>query len=318
MTKAEIMQKKLFNKFLMVPLALGVVGCEAPLNLEGVEQELKKPFHRYDQLQAAASNEQKKVIVGASGTVLSSADSGQTWQRTELDGRPSLIDIASCPDGSFIALSIDRKLWVSDAEAMQWQQKNIETMEEVLAVECNDNGYWVTGSFSTVLSSSDGGDSWNENSLGEDAQLTTIQFLDSNNGFATGEFGIVLKTTDAGATWESMEYLPNEFYPQSSYFSDLNMGWVVGLSGAIVHTNDGGQSWQAQESGTEAPLYGVDGDGETIIAVGENGALLSYQQGQWQPVKGQQQVRAYLRAIDVQHGTVVSAGGGGAIVTFAQ
>ena len=69
-------------------------GCEAPLNLAGVEQELAKPIHRYDQFQAAVSNDQLMVVVGEAGTVLVSSDSGQTWQRQELPGRPALIDLA--------------------------------------------------------------------------------------------------------------------------------------------------------------------------------------------------------------------------------
>jgi photosystem II stability/assembly factor-like uncharacterized protein len=288
------MWKKQLNKVLLPSLAVSLVGCEAPLNLEGVKAEQQKPFHRYDQFQAATNNGDFSVVVGA------------------------MIDVTACPDGSFAALAMDRKLWVADKQAANWQVKTIETMEEVLALDCNNKGYWVTGSFSTILSSADGGASWNENSLGEDAQLTTIQFLDDNNGFATGEFGVVLKTTDAGGYWEAVEYLPGEFYPQASYFRDMDNGWVVGLAGSIMHTSDGGMSWQQQESGTEAPLYGIDGVADKMIIVGENGTMLNYQQGQWQPLSGQVQALAYLRAVDVQDDAVIAAGGSGSVLSIAQ
>ena len=36
------------------------------------------------------------------------------------------------------------------------------------------------------------------------------------------------------------------------------IGWAVGDCGVIWHTQNGGQNWQMQESGTDAPLFGVD------------------------------------------------------------
>jgi photosystem II stability/assembly factor-like uncharacterized protein len=309
---------RLFYRSGIVAALFGLVACEAPLNLEGVEQEQKKAYHRYDQLQAAASNDQYTVIVGSAGTVLVSSDEGKSWQRSELSGKPSLIDITSCND-HFIALAMDRGLWVSDTSAGSWQVKPIETMEEVLSVECSgDQHYWVTGSFSTIIESQDGGDSWVENSLGEDAQLTTIQFLNEELGFASGEFGVVLKTEDAGASWNPVEYLPNEFYPQAAHFRDENTGWVVGLSGSILHTNDGGQSWQAQDSGTDVPLYGIDGNGSTLISVGDNGLILSYDNDQWKALEGSGQVLAYLRAVTVRDEKVIAAGGNGSVIALPE
>ncbi len=46
--------------------------------------------------------------------------------------------------------------------------------------------------------------------------------------------------------------------------------------------------------------------------------MLNYQQGQWQPLAIDQRALAYLRAVDVQDGTIVAAGGNGTIVSVAQ
>ena len=39
-----------------IAFSLAVVGCEAPLNLSGVDQERGRLLHRYDQFQGAADN----------------------------------------------------------------------------------------------------------------------------------------------------------------------------------------------------------------------------------------------------------------------
>ncbi|MDR1957731.1 MAG: hypothetical protein LBQ54_01565 [Planctomycetaceae bacterium] len=52
-------------------------------------------------------------------------------------------------------------------------------------------------------------------------------------------------------------------------FVNRNHAWAVGDLGTIWHTQDGGRTWTLQESGTDAPLYGVHFlDENTGVAVG--------------------------------------------------
>ena len=293
-------------------------GCEAPLNLSGVERELAKPVHRYDQFQAAMRNDQQMVVVGDAGTVVVSGDNGRNWQRQELPGRPTLIDLALCADGRYVALDTTRRVWLSDPDVTQWQALPIETMEAVMALTCDgQNRIWVVAGFSTILSSADGGDSWNEESFGDDAQLTSVQFLDDRTAYITGEFGMVLKSSDGGASWERAADMPGEFYPQAAHFIDAKRGWAVGLNGAILHTSDGGESWQSQNSGVKIPLYGVTGAGETLYAVGENGFVLRYAAGAWQELPRENNILSYLRAVSADGDSLLVAGGNGVLFTLA-
>jgi photosystem II stability/assembly factor-like uncharacterized protein len=301
-----------------VAVVVCLLGCEAPLNLTGVDEELAKPIHRYDQFQAAARNDQQMVVVGGVGTVLVSGDSGQTWQRQELPGRPSLIDVALCPDGRYVALDVARNIWVSNTDAADWQAHPILTEESVLALTCDlKNQIWVVAGFMTILSSSDDGASWNEYSFYDDAQLTTIQFLDDATAYITGEFGLMLKSSDSGVNWERITDIPGEFHPQAAHFSDPNKGWVVGLNGAILHTADGGESWQSQDSGVNIPLYGITGFGENLYAVGENGFVLQYTAGAWQELPHENNILSYLRAASANHDSLLVAGGNGVLFTLA-
>jgi photosystem II stability/assembly factor-like uncharacterized protein len=302
----------------LVAVAVCVLGCEAPLNLSGVDRELAKPVHRYDQFQAAAHNGQQMVVVGEAGAVLVSEDNGLNWQRQELPERPSLIDLALCADGRYVTLDTMRRVWLSDRSATEWQAHPIETVEAVMALTCDDqNRIWVVAGFSTILSSADGGNSWNEESFGDDAQLTSVQFLDENTAYITGEFGMVLKTGDAGASWNRVTDMPGEFYPQAAHFVDTERGWAVGLNGAILHTTDGAQSWQSQDSGVNIPLYGITGAGEALYAVGENGFVLRYAEGAWQALPHENNILSYLRAASATRDSLLVAGGNGVLFTLA-
>lgn len=316
-----LFNKRRIVKSLFTATLCLLFGCEAPLNLKGVEQELSRVLHRYDQFQAVARSKERIVVVGAAGAVIISGDGGDHWQRGDIPDRPSLIDVTACPDGHFLALDVGRKVWRSTEvglSALQWQSQALPTFESVMALYCDvNNDYWVVAGFSTILHSNDGGESWSEESQGDDTQFTSVQFVSPTVAFIAGEFGTVLKSVNGGNSWERLADIPGEFYPQDMYFIDAEQGWVVGLNGTIYHTKDGGQHWQTQPTGVQMPLYGITAAGKQLYAVGENGLVLGYQGGRWQPVAHKNHVLSYLRGAIVSKDRLVVAGGNGTLLTLA-
>lgn len=300
-----------------LPGLMLLIGCEAPLNLGRVEQELQEPVRRTDQILAVATTSGLEVAVGSDGLVLRRESSQVPWQRQILDTRPSLIDVEFCPDGSLIALSFERQLWRSDDRAINWQPIALDTPENLLDLACAPDGsYWAVGSFSTLLSSRDGGASWKENTLGEDAILSTVQFLEDGSAYATGEFGIVARSEDAGYHWEVLSPIPDDFYPQAAYFATRERGWVAGLDGRVLHTGDAGLSWQIESTPVVAPLYGIAEAGGELIALGENGTVLSRRQGQWQSVEVPS-MPVWLRdAARQDDGRLLISGGAGTLLSL--
>lgn len=297
-------------------LAALLVGCEAQLDLSGVEAESARPTHRADLLQAVARHAENVVVVGGLGTVVQSTDRGDNWQRTTLPDKPFLVDVAVCPDGRFHAVEKTDGLWSLQADG-SWSRHELPEMTEPQALSCDAaSTLWVIGGFSTILHSVDGGANWETWSLEEDLYLTTIQFLDREHGVVTGEFGTVLLTADGGSTWERASDLPDSFYPQAAWFNSPTSGWVVGLNGTIWATADGAQSWQSMQSRSPAPLYGIAGAGDSLLAVGENGTVLRHRIGDasWAPLEGVSQARGYLRGVaGLGDGRFMVAGGGGAL-----
>ncbi len=303
---------------LFAPLIV-LTGCEAPLVLDGVERVQQQPLRRTDRYQAAARIAHDVVVVGNQGVLLHSPDLGASWQRHELAGWPALIDIAACPDGRFVALAFEQKIYVS-TDGDNWDERPLPTAETPQAVTCAPNDtIWVVGSFTSIWGSTDNGQNWTATELGEDTILTTVQFIDAQRGVITGEYGTHLRTEDGGATWESMPSLPNEFYPQDAYFADVDEGWVVGLGGTVLHTTDAGQQWRSESTDTLVSLYGLERLGDRYYLVGGEGTMLVHRQdGSWRKVEHGAPVRLYLRdvlALDERRLLIVGVAGALHVVT---
>lgn len=305
--------------------AVLLVGCEAPLVLDGVEQEKRNAVRRSDNFQSLAYNGSTLVVVGGSGAALVSTDGGQNWVRNRLPDSPFLMTADTCPDNTFVAIDYRHNLWTAGADGTGWQAKQIDTIETPQALTCDDQGrLWIVGGFSSILRSDDQGESWMETSLDEDLHFTTVQFVDENNGLLTGEFGVVARTSDGGESWEMLEPIPDEFYPQDAWFETANRGWVVGLNGTVFYTEDGGANWQSQETGTNDPIHSISANGNSLYAVGGNGLVLVCDAcisggtpSAWQVLEHGLPIRFYLRAVGKINGELLVGGGAGALHSIA-
>lgn len=310
-------------RYLFACLALAglVLACEAPLDMQAVEEQRKTPIRKLDTFQDALTTAQGHAIfVGGSGVIVEflppdnraqgleevrDMKTGDMQAREivraqlgEIGEWPDLISITQCADSSIFALGLDGSLWARK-QLGEWVAMKIDTQETVQDLTCaQNNQLWVAASFGTLLHSLDGGKTWHAFSLEDDIFLTHIHFPTDNIGYAIGEFGTVLKTTNAGKAWVNLQSTAEDFYPLAVYFLDTQMGWVAGLDGVIFITRDGGQNWQKQETATHAPIYKIRKIGEHIFAVGNSGTILEYNGQVWQLAdRIQLGSSGYLRAL---------------------
>lgn len=309
---------KAVSRVVTLVATLGLFACEAPLNLEQVEQELARPIKRFDMFQASAHHGERVVVVSSTGSVVMSNDNGESWQRTDLSGRPALIDVTSCPNGDFFALDSARHVWHLASNETQWQQELLNTTESTLSIYCApNNSLWVTASFGTLLSRANNESPWKEFSLGEDLQFTEVRFVSATEGFAAGEFGTVLTTNDGGKSWETQAIVPNDFYPMAMDFADAKRGWIGGLDGVVWKTEDGAQSWERQQTVTTAPVYNIKAASDRVLAVGGSAKMVVSDGSKWRNFEGAPHVLTYLRALDIlADGSLLVAGGGGTLVVI--
>lgn len=273
-------------------LKVGVVGLAAVLlaacsqgpDMSGIVSERKRSLHRYDVGQAIASNGKAVVVGTQNGAVLVSSDQGVTWVRQSL-GQVSLVDIAVCPDRGFVAIDHYHKVWSADADGKVWQSVKLDLPRTPLAVTCDSQGgWWVAGTNAVIAGSADQGKTWKATDLGEDTQITTIQFLGDKKGIALGEFGLSVVTEDGGKTWRKGAKIPGDFYPYAALFRDANEGWVSGIAGQIMHTRDGGKTWNKQANTTQASLNRLFMHDGVPFGVGNAGVVARLEGDSWRRV----------------------------------
>lgn len=292
--------------------AIGLTGCEAPLDLEAVREQSQHPLKRTDFFQSLEQNNQVTIAAGNSGVLLVSGDEGQTWRRVKLPTDQSFIATDTCPDNSFIALTFDNQVWHGSSDGSLWQAHDLPSSEQMMTAACAPNStWWVAGGFSTIQSSADNGQTWNETTLNDDSILTNLQFFTSEDGIATGEYGALLKTTDGGKSWDYAGNLPDEFYPHASFFLSPQEGWVGGLNGFIYHTEDGGQSWDRQQSDSDAPVFSFTASGHRLFALGDNTTVLELRDHAWRSMPTPKKP-LYLRGgVALGQDQLLAAGGRG-------
>jgi len=170
-------------------------------------------------------NEDLGWAVGNAGTILKTADGGDTWEYQKRESVYNLADV-----------------WYYD----------------VMFID-NLNGWCVGGrgevspSTGLLLHTSDGGRSWSAQSFDSTQCLYGITFVDTVTGWAVGGDwsgshvnAIVLRTTDGGLNWEELtgNDLPTVNKLEAVTFVDALNGWVVGSKATILRTTDGGASWE--------------------------------------------------------------------------
>ncbi len=296
-----------------------LVGCSGEADLTAVRAEAARPIKRYDVVQSLASNAQVVAAGLQNGSVLVSSDSGQTWRR-EAVGNAAIVGMTACPDGTLLGIDFYSKVWHADASGANWTPVAIDKPRVPLAVSCDGQGrWWVAGTRARITMSSDQGASWQLTDLGEDAQITAIQFLDADFGVATAEFGMVFFTEDGGATWQRRPDLPNEFYPYDALYVSRDEGYVSGLAGQMLHTADGGETWTPQSNATGAPLYRLFKVGDVAHGVGAGGIVARLEGNAWRTVPYPDPLPVFFAAgaPAADQAAVVAGGPGGLLRVIA-
>lgn len=133
----------------------------------------------------------------------------------------------------------------------------------------------AVGDYGAVILSDDGRN-FRQSQVPTRATLTSVFFLDANQGWATGHDGTILATGDGGETWRLQREEPGkERVLLSIWFENAEHGLAVGQFGLALETMDGGNTWQERRL--------VEGDTGEIhlqcIVDGRNGLLLIAAEG---------------------------------------
>ena len=194
--------------------------------------------------------------VGRSGIVYITSNSGESWDKIEINGNAGSRDFNAVyfvdENTGFIVGgnesndAIQTILKTTDG-GKNWsiQKDNLNPwLRDVYALDANNVFACGDG---VVIKSTDGGSNWAELDLPGNAssrKFNSVWFIDENNGFVGGghptrdSIQTLLKTTDGGENWSIVYDSPNPMI-NKVYFVNQNIGYVVGDHGLILQTIDG-------------------------------------------------------------------------------
>ncbi|MEZ0123778.1 MAG: YCF48-related protein [Candidatus Reddybacter sp.] len=177
---------------------------------------------------------------------------------------------------------------------------------------------WAVGEQGLVLSTVDGGQSWQAQSLGVWPLRDVVFNTEARQGWVVGIGGRILRSLDGGASWQPQ----NSGTRMTLLGLSLNDGaeqlCVVGQSGLVLTSTNGGQHWQMQRSGTTNTLTAVSfSNVQQGWAAGSGGTILRTLDAglSWQAQNStlEERLRGVSFSTDARLGRVV--GENGAVLT---
>ena len=174
------------------------------------------------------------LATGSDGTVVHSADGGETWQDQNPGTDEFLWGVAFVDEQTGWAVGTNGTVKHTDDGGDNWDGQDSGTDEVLEGVAFVDEQTgWAVGREGTVVHTDDGGETWQDQNPGTDATLTGVAFVDDEVGWAVGGTGTVVHTVDGGETWVDQDSGTDESLYDVAFVDDVH-GWAVGDNGTIV------------------------------------------------------------------------------------
>ncbi len=159
----------------------------------------------------------------------------------------------------------------------------------------NEREGWVVGELGRIFHTTDGGVTWERQTVDTKRPFFTISCLDARNLWVAGKEGIVYNTTNGGESWTARP-TGSTRHVFNLQFGPQERGHGVGDFGTMIHTEDGGKQWavmqvppeitlpeSAADTGVDPGdinLYGLSyADADHLWVVGEFGTIMASADG---------------------------------------
>jgi len=156
---------------------------------------------------------------------------------------------ASAPSASTAYLLCKQGMvYVTNDSGVHWTMQRTGADQTLQGITFKDDTHGVVvGDAGTIMTTDNGGKTWQQRLDDNKAHFTTEHLLAvygvGDQLWAAGFDGALLHSADGGHTWEKQKS-GTTMAIQGLYFVDANHGWAVGWSATILRTADGGKTWE--------------------------------------------------------------------------
>lgn len=230
----------------------------------------------------------KGWIAGSGGTVLTTADGGNSWQTAEKFTDDTIKDIYFADENYGWALSekdiygsgnfSPSSIWETADGGKNWKKAVLEGegKERLVKIFFSKTGAGrAVGEAGTMFEMPGATKVWKKTNIPVRYLLLGGSFLDETKSVIVGGGGSTFFTDD-GVLWKpSMFTKKTDSKLNAVFFINRNIGWIAGAGGKIFSTNNGGKRWREQNSKVTQNLLDVyflnTAEG---WAVGDDGTIL--------------------------------------------
>ncbi len=183
-------------------------------------------------------------IVGESGTLLKTTNSGENWFNLSPGTNQHLLDLFFVDQ--FIGWVVgDSGLVIKTTDGgISWETQESQLEYALRSVYfINENVGWAAGYEGKIIRTTDGGANW-QSHLTDATVIISISFVDENDGWAVGSdwnnfTAKLIRTSNGGINWLDQHIGTNNGL-NSIHFIDASTGWVAGQGGTIMKTTNAG------------------------------------------------------------------------------
>lgn len=222
--------------------------------------------------------------VGWDGVIIKTTDGGQTWVSQTSGTGENLKEVYFIDQNNGWVVgdwnNIGNTLLKTTNGGNTWQLLDPDPptkryYEDIQFVGSTHG--WIVGASCKLLHTSDGGQTWANQSVGTTTpHLLSVFFINSTTGWVSSSDGRIWKTTNSGTTWV-LQSTPTALLEDALYdvfFVDANKGWACGYKGVVLATNNGGTTWT--QIATNAA-----GNNNHILTIHFTSATTGFANGAW-------------------------------------
>lgn len=143
------------------------------------------------------------IVIGAYGSIYKTTNKGIIWTKIPCSYTGPLIDISFCDPNNALIVTGSSTLLKTTNGGNEWTTftNNVFKHFKKISMVNPNTATAITGNNAEIFRTTDGGLTWQDQTVSTLDDLEDLFFIDSNNGYAVGWNGMVLHTTDGGINW---------------------------------------------------------------------------------------------------------------------